>query len=213
MGCRLKKTDEAALVTFGDGATSEGDWHEAMNFAGVFRAPVVFLCQNNFWAISVPLSKQTAGSIAERAVGYGFPGLRIDGNDILAVYAATRAAADRARRGEGPYLIEAVTYRMGAHTSSDDPTRYRLDADVQAWSLKDPITRYKAWLMGAGVLDEATHRSITEEAEGIGREIREKLVRLPAPAAGDAIYGRVYGNPPEPFLREREEFEASLEQD
>ncbi len=213
MGCRLKKTDEAALVTFGDGATSEGDWHEAMNFAGVFRAPVVFLCQNNFWAISVPLSKQTAGSIAERAAGYGFPGLRIDGNDILAVYAATRAAADRARRGEGPYLIEAVTYRMGAHTSSDDPTRYRLDADVQAWSAKDPITRYKAWLMGAGILDEGSDRAITEEAEGIGREIREKLLRLPVPEPGEAIYGRVYGNPPEPFLREREEFEASLEQD
>jgi len=102
---------------------------------------------------------------------------------------------------------------MGAHTSSDDPTRYRLDADVQAWSAKDPITRYKAWLMGAGILDEGSDRAITEEAEGIGREIREKLLRLPVPEPGEAIYGRVYGNPPEPFLREREEFEASLEQD
>src|SRR6202022_587873 len=116
MGCRFKRSDEVALVTFGDGATSEGDWHEAMNFAGVFRAPLVFLCQNNAWAISVPLAKQTAGSIAERARGYGFPGIRIDGNDVLAVYAATRAAASRARQHDGPYLIEAVTYRMGAHT-------------------------------------------------------------------------------------------------
>src|SRR6266567_198378 len=120
LGCRLKRSDEVVLSTFGDGATSEGDWHEAMNFAGVFKAPVVFLCQNNGWAISVPLSKQTAGSIADRARGYGFPGIRIDGNDVLGVYAAVMAAADRARQGEGPYLIEAVTYRLGAHTSSDD---------------------------------------------------------------------------------------------
>ncbi len=212
MGCRFKKSNEAVLVTFGDGATSEGDWHEAMNFAGVFRSPVVFLCQNNYWAISVPLDRQTAGSIAERAQGYGFPGIRIDGNDILAVYAATRAAADRARNGEGPYLIEAVTYRMGAHTSSDDPTRYRLAADVEAWSLKDPIARYKTWLMSAGHLDEAADRAMAEEAEGIAREMRDKLARAPMPAPGDAIYGRVYATPSEPFRRERKEFEASLEQ-
>ena len=212
MGCRFRKSDEAVLVTFGDGATSEGDWHEAMNFAGVFRSPVVFLCQNNAWAISVPLSRQTAGPIAERAQGYGFPGIRIDGNDILAVYAATKAAADRARAGEGPYLIEAVTYRMGAHTSSDDPTRYRQAADVEAWSAKDPIARYKAWLTSKGLLDGAAERAIIENAEGIARAMREKLAKAPMPAAGVAVYGRVYGMPSEPFLKEREEFEASLEQ-
>src|SRR6195256_412678 len=118
MGSRFKHSDDIALVTFGDGATSKGDWHEAMNFAGVFRAPVVFLCQNNYWAISVPLSKQTAGAIADRAQGYGFPGIRIDGNDVLGVYAAVRAAAERARQGEGPDLIEGETSRMGGHTSS-----------------------------------------------------------------------------------------------
>src|SRR6202165_4884150 len=139
MGCRLKHTDEVVLSTFGDGATSEGDWHEAMNFAGVFKSPVVFLCQNNHWAISVPLSKQTAGSIVDRATGYGFPGIRIDGNDILAVYAAVRAAAARARQGDGPYLIEAVTYRIGAHTSSDDPTRYRLARAPAAWGFMGPL--------------------------------------------------------------------------
>jgi 2-oxoisovalerate dehydrogenase E1 component alpha subunit len=211
MGCRLKQTDEAVLVTFGDGATSEGDWHEAMNFAGVFRSPVVFLCQNNYWAISVPFNRQTAGSIAERAPGYGFPGIRIDGNDVLAVYAATRAAADRARRGGGPYLIEAVTYRMGAHTSSDDPTRYRLDADVAPWALKDPIARYRAWLTDEGILDDAAVAAADEHAEAVAREMRGKLGRLPVPTSGDAVYGRVYQNPPEPFMREREEFEASLE--
>ena len=212
MGCRFKKSDEAVLVTFGDGATSEGDWHEAMNFAGVFRSPVVFLCQNNAWAISVPLSRQTAGPIAERAPGYGFPGIRIDGNDILAVYAATRAAADHARAGHGPYLIEAVTYRMGAHTSSDDPTRYRPAADLEAWAQKDPIARYRSWLMSSRLLDEATDRAIIDDAEQLAREMREKLARAPMPAAGDAVYGRVYQSPSASFIKEREEFEASLEQ-
>src|SRR5213596_875459 len=156
MGSRLKHSDDVALVTFGDGATSKGDWHEALNVAGVFKAPVIFLCQNNHWAISVPLSQQTAGSIAERAQGYGFPGIRIDGNDVLAVFAAVRAAAERARRGDGPYLIEAMTYRMGAHTSSDDPTRYRTESELEAWNAKDPIARYRAWLEQQGIIDERT---------------------------------------------------------
>lgn len=212
MGCRLKKTDEAVLVTFGDGATSEGDWHEAMNFAGVFKAPVIFLCQNNYWAISVPFTRQTAGSIAERAEGYGFPGIRIDGNDILSVFAATRAAAERARRGEGPYLIEAVTYRMGAHTSSDDPTRYRQASEVEAWSAKDPVARYRAWLSAQGAFDESFDREVTEEAERIASEMREKLAHAVMPPAGEAIYGHVYQRPSAQFLKEREEFEASLEQ-
>src|SRR2546422_9761264 len=134
MGCRLKHSDEVVLSTFGDGATSEGDWHEAMNFAGVFKSPVVFLCQNNYWAISVPLAKQTAGSIAERAPGYGFPGIRIDGNDVLGVFAPVRAAADRPRRADGPSLIEPMTYPMGAHPGSVDPTRTPLDTGLQAWT-------------------------------------------------------------------------------
>jgi 2-oxoisovalerate dehydrogenase E1 component alpha subunit len=211
MGCRFKRSDEVALVTFGDGATSEGDWHEAMNFAGVFRAPVVFLCQNNAWAISVPLAKQTAGSIAERARGYGFPGIRIDGNDVLAVYAATRAAASRARQHDGPYLIEAVTYRMGAHTSSDDPTRYRPDSELRAWREKDPIARYRAWLLAQQVIDDATVASIDGEAEASAQAMRARLAAIAPSPPGEAIFGRVYGAPPASFQREREEFEASLE--
>jgi pyruvate dehydrogenase E1 component alpha subunit len=213
MGCRLKQTDEVVLSTFGDGATSEGDWHEAMNFAGVFRAPVVFLCQNNGWAISVPLSKQTAGSIAERAEGYGFPGIRIDGNDVLGVYAGVQAAAARARQGDGPYLIEAMTYRMGAHTSSDDPTRYRLNSELETWQAKDPIARYQAWLLDQGVIDQGLIGAIAAEAESAAQAMRARLLSLPPPPPGEAIFGKVYSNPPASFLQQREEFEASLESD
>jgi pyruvate dehydrogenase E1 component alpha subunit len=211
MGCRLKHSDEVVLSTFGDGATSEGDWHEAMNFAGVFKSPVVFLCQNNHWAISVPLSKQTAGSIVDRAKGYGFPGIRIDGNDVLGVYAAVRGAAARARQGEGPYLIEAVTYRMGAHTSSDDPTRYRLDSDLEAWGQRDPIVRYQAWLKDQGVIDDGLIGAMAAEAESVAQAMRARLTSLPTPPPAEAIFGRVYSNPPASFVEEREEFEASLE--
>jgi 2-oxoisovalerate dehydrogenase E1 component alpha subunit len=211
MGCKFKRSDEVTLSTFGDGATSEGDWHEAMNFAGVFGAPVVFLCQNNQWAISVPISKQTAGSIAERAAGYGFPGIRIDGNDVLGVYAAVRAAARRARAGDGPYLIEAVTYRMGAHTTSDDPTRYRQEAELKPWQEKDPIARYRSWLMAQGLMDERLASQITAEAETAAQGIRSRLLAIAPRPPGDAIFGHVFTEPPAPFQREREEFEASLE--
>jgi 2-oxoisovalerate dehydrogenase E1 component alpha subunit len=211
MGSRIKHTDDVVLSTFGDGATSKGDWHEAMNFAGVFQAPVVFLCQNNHWAISVPLAKQTAGSIAERAQGYGFPGIRIDGNDVLGVFAAVRAAADRARRGGGPYLIEAMTYRMGPHTTSDDPTRYRSEAELERWSSKDPIPRYRQWLQRQGLLDEAALAAINQEVETAVEAMRNRLRSTPVPPAGEVIFGRVYQHPSDSFLEEREEFEASLE--
>ena len=211
MGSKFKHSDEVTLSTFGDGATSEGDWHEAMNFAGVFRAPVVFLCQNNQWAISVPLAKQTAGSIAERAVGYGFPGIRIDGNDVLGVYAAVRAAARRARDGDGPYLIEATTYRMGAHTTSDDPTRYRQEAELKPWQQKDPIARYRAWLIDQGIMDERVVADITAEAESAAQGIRARLLAIVPSPPGDAIFGHVFSEPPAGFQREREEFEATLE--
>jgi pyruvate dehydrogenase E1 component alpha subunit len=211
MGSRFKHSDDVVLSTFGDGATSKGDWHEAMNFAGVFQAPVVFLCQNNQWAISVPLSKQTAGSIAERAQGYGFPGIRIDGNDVLAVFAAVRAAAARARRGDGPYLIEAMTYRMGPHTTSDDPTRYRSETELERWSLKDPIPRYRQWLQGQGLLDEAALAAINRDVETAVEAMRNRLRSMPVPPAGEVIFGRVYERPPDSFVEERNEFEGSLE--
>jgi 2-oxoisovalerate dehydrogenase E1 component alpha subunit len=211
MGSRLRRGDDVVLSTFGDGATSKGDWHEAMNFAGVFKAPVVFLCQNNHWAISVPLGKQTAGSIAERAPGYGFPGIRMDGNDVLAVFAAVRAAAERARRGDGPYLIEAMTYRMGPHTSSDDPTRYRQQTELEAWSKRDPIPRYRAWLQEQGLLDSNAVAAVEQEAERAVEAMRTRLRAIAPPPAGEVIFGRVYQDPPGSFLEERAEFESSLE--
>src|SRR3954463_12602651 len=145
--------DAAVIAYFGDGATAQGDVNEAFVFAAVQNAPVVFFCQNNQWAISEPSDRQTRIPLYQRAAGFGFPGVRVDGNDVLAVYAVTKAALDRARRGEGPTFIEAFTYRMGAHTTSDDPTRYRIAAEVEEWKLKDPIARVKALLSRNGMAD------------------------------------------------------------
>lgn len=211
LGCKLDRSPQAVLACFGDGATSEGDWHEAMNFAGVFRCPVVFYCQNNHWAISVPLEKQTAGRIAERAAGYGFPGVRIDGNDVLTVYAVVHEAAERARRGEGPSLIEAVTYRMGAHSSADDPTRYRTDAELSAWSSRDPVNRYEGWLRAEGLLDDARAGAIRAEADAVVQAMRTNLVNTPVPAPTGILFDRVYQAPPRNFRAERDEFAATLE--
>jgi len=139
--------DVVVMAYFGDGATSEGDFHEAMNFAGVWHVPVVFVCQNNQWAISVPLKKQThSRTIAQKALAYGLPGIQVDGNDVLAVYAAAHEAVDRARAGDGPTLIECVTYRLGVHTTADDPTKYRADEEVAMWEQKDPLTRFRTYL-------------------------------------------------------------------
>lgn len=211
MGCRLERSGEVVLTVFGDGATSEGDWHEGMNFAGVFRAPLVFLCQNNHWAISVPLSRQTAGSIVDRAAGYGFPGVRVDGNDVIAVYRAVRDAAERARRGEGPSLIEAVTYRMGAHTTSDDPTRYRVESELQPWSARDPIHRLEGRLRQAGILDDAAVERAGRDAEATAQRMRAAILGLPARDPATVVFDGIYHNPPEAFRRERDEFAASLE--
>jgi pyruvate dehydrogenase E1 component alpha subunit len=162
--------DEAVvMVYFGDGATSEGDFHEAMNFAGVWHVPVVFVCQNNQWAISIPLKKQThSRTIAQKALAYGIPGIQVDGNDVLAVHAASREAVDRARAGDGPTLIECVTYRLGVHTTADDPTRYRSDEEVRAWERRDPLTRFSAYLEKKGLLDAGVEQEIEEEiAQGV----------------------------------------------
>jgi pyruvate dehydrogenase E1 component alpha subunit len=165
------------LTFLGDGATSEGDAHEALNFAAVFKAPCIFVVQNNHWAISVPVSRQHAGpSIAHRAIGYGMPGIRVDGNDVLACYAVTEEAARRARDGGGPTLIEAVTYRMGPHTTSDDPTRYRSDEELEYWAARDPIQRYRTYLQAQGVWTERLEDRIAAKSKRLRAELRESVV-------------------------------------
>ena len=148
-----ERPGEAVIAYFGDGATSQGDVNEAFVFASVFNAPIVFFCQNNQWAISEPLEKQSRIPLYQRARGFGFPGLRVDGNDVLACYAVTQKAMQAAREGQGPTLIEAFTYRMGAHTTTDDPTRYRLASELEMWKLKDPIERVRAYLVRTGLAE------------------------------------------------------------
>jgi len=165
------------LAFLGDGATSEGDVHEALNFAAVFNAPCIFFVQNNHWAISVPVERQMAvSSIAQRAPGYGMSGIRVDGNDVLACFAVTAEAAQRAREGGGPTLIEAVTYRMGPHTTSDDPTRYRSRAEVDVWEARDPIARYRTYLRSVGVWTERLEERVGARAKRLRTELRESIV-------------------------------------
>ncbi|HZS40152.1 MAG TPA: thiamine pyrophosphate-dependent enzyme [Polyangia bacterium] len=177
---RLKKDPIVVLGCLGDGATSEEDFHVAANFAGVYKAPVVFLCQNNQWAISTPCTQQTASrTFAVKALAYGFPGVRADGNDVFAVYSAVQAAAERARRGDGPTLVEALTYRVSAHSSSDDPTRYRDERITEAWRKKDPIARLERFLLQQGLIDEAAKQKIYADADA---EVREAIAaEEPAP--------------------------------
>ena len=161
-----RKTDEVVMTFFGDGATSEGDFHEGMNFAGVYQTPVIFLCQNNHWAISVPRSKQTRSeTLAQKALGYGIPGIQVDGNDILAVYAAAKEAVDRARSGGGPTMIECVTYRITMHTTADDPKRYRTDEEVEGWKKKDPLVRFEKYLTDKGVAAKDTFQALETEVK------------------------------------------------
>ena len=173
---------EAVIAYFGDGATSQGEVNEAFVWSGVFNAPIVFFCQNNQYAISEPLERQTRIPLYRRAAGYGFPGVRIDGNDVLASYAVTRAALDNARNGQGPTLIEAYTYRMGAHTSSDDPTRYRIASEVESWKAKDPIARLKAFLakQQIGRRRRSSPRSTTT-AKKLALDLRERVLAMPDP--------------------------------
>ncbi|MCT7660519.1 pyruvate dehydrogenase (acetyl-transferring) E1 component subunit alpha [Mycobacterium deserti] len=169
--------DSVTLAFLGDGATSEGDAHEALNFAAVFKAPCVFFVTNNQWAISVPVSHQMAApSIAHRAVAYGMPGVRVDGNDVLACFAVTSEAAKRARDGGGPTLIEALTYRMGPHTTSDDPTRYRSDDEVAQWAARDPITRYRTYLQSVGVWSDRLEERVGARSKRLRAELRDAIV-------------------------------------
>jgi 2-oxoisovalerate dehydrogenase E1 component alpha subunit len=201
---------EAAIVYFGDGATSQGDVNEAFIWASVFNAPVVFFCQNNQWAISEPLERQSRIPLYQRASGFGFPGVRVDGNDVFACLAVTRKAMQAAREGQGPTLIEAFTYRMGAHTTTDDPTRYRLAAELEAWKLKDPVERVKAYLVRTGAADQAFFDAIDAEAADVGRNVRQGCLTMPDPAPM-AIFENVYSEPTELLRAERKQFAAYLD--
>jgi pyruvate dehydrogenase E1 component alpha subunit len=180
-GAEATAGDEAVIAYFGDGASSQGDVNEAFIWAGVFHAPIVFFCQNNQYAISEPLERQTRVPIYQRASGFGFPGIRVDGNDVLASFAVTRAALDDARRGQGPTLIEAYTYRMGAHTTSDDPTRYRIASEVEAWQAKDPILRLRLFLEKQQLADADFFAEVDARANAESVELRERVLAMPDP--------------------------------
>ena len=198
--------DAAVITYFGDGASSEGDVAEAFDFAAVNHAPVVFFCQNNQYAISVPLARQTVVPIAHRAAGYGFRGVRVDGNDVLACHAVTTAALQQARDGGGPMLVEAVTYRMGAHTTSDDPSRYRSDDEVASWKAKDPIERVRAYLDSAGTPPQF-FTDLETEAEVLGEHLREQCHAMENPDLAE-LFDHVYVEQTDELREQQREYVA-----
>ena len=210
MGIQRDGTDEAVIAYFGDGATSQGDVNEAFIWASVFNAPIVFYCQNNQWAISEPLEKQSRVPLYQRARGFGFPGLRVDGNDVLACYAVTRKAMQAAREGQGPTLIEAFTYRMGAHTTTDDPTRYRLASELEMWKLRDPIERVRAYLVRGGLADPEFFAELEEEAKQVAARVREACRNMPDPPPL-SLFDHVYAEPTAILREEREQYAAYLD--
>lgn len=209
LGVHNDGSDAVAVAYFGDGATSEGDVSEALLFAATFAAPVVFFCQNNQWAISEPVLLQSKHDLVGRADGFGMPGVRVDGNDVLAVMAVTREALDRARRGEGPTFIEAVTYRMGPHTTADDPTRYRAAAEVAEWRERDPIARLETYLRSTGALDDAGVSEVVQRAEATAAELRAGCLALPDPAPAE-LFAHVHAEPHSGIDRQRDHYERYL---
>lgn len=209
MAAQRRKHPIVTVPFFGDGATSSNDFHAGMNFAGVFRTPTIFFCQNNQWAISLPREKQThSKTLAEKAEAYGFRGVVVDGTDVKAVYRAVAEARHRAIRGEGPTMIEAQVYRLGPHSTSDDPKRYRPDSEVAEWKAKDPLTRFRAELIGAGVLDEATDRKIVEEARAQVAAVIEASERIP-PIAPLSLFDDVFASRTPRLEEERREVETA----
>ena len=208
------ETDAAVMAYFGDGASSQGDVSEAFVFAASYQSPVVFFLQNNHWAISVPVEIQSRTPLYLRSSGFGIPGVQIDGNDVLAGYAVTKQTLDAARSGQGPRFIEALTYRMGAHTSSDDPTKYRLDSEVDYWQRRDPIARFETWLRSRGE-DDAFFADVATEAEDVAADIRKRTLALGTPSVGK-MFDHVYSEP-HPVIEAQQrwlaEYEASLEND
>jgi pyruvate dehydrogenase E1 component alpha subunit len=201
------ETGEATICFFGDGATSQGDVHEGFVWASVYDAPVVFFCQNNQWAISEPLERQTRVPLYRRARGYGFNGVRVDGNDVLASLAVTRWALEECRTGNGPVLIEAFTYRMDAHTTSDDPSRYRLADELELWKLKDPIERVRVNLVREHEVGAEFFDDVAAEADALAGRLREYCVAMPKPSPA-RIFSEVYAEPSPPLDAQRDEFLA-----
>ena len=205
--------DEAVVVYYGDGASSQGDVHEAMVFAASYQAPTVFFLQNNQWAISVPVSTQTRVPFAQRSAGYGIPSVRVDGNDVLASYAVSRLALEEARAGGGPRAIEAETYRLGAHTTSDDPTKYRTSDEEAAWAQRDPIARMRAFLEGKGTA-ASFFDDVDASAAAAAEDLRVRTLALTPPSA-DKIFDHVYSEP-HPLIEEqrawRAQYEASFDE-
>jgi pyruvate dehydrogenase E1 component alpha subunit len=209
---KYRRKDEVAMTFFGDGATSEGDFHEGLNFAAVFQVPAVFVCQNNHWAISIPLSRQTRSkTLAQKAIAYGMPGIQVDGNDILAVYSAAREAVQRARSGGGPTFIECVTYRLMMHTTADDPKRYRTDKEVEQWQKRDPLPRFQKYLSGRGLLSKAglaeIESEVTQEIQRAVDRAEEKMKEIGNPVD---MFEHAYAEMPPYLAEQREAFEREL---
>ena len=206
---KYKQKKDVVMVFHGDGATSEGDFHESLNFAGVFQTPTIFVCQNNQWAISIPRSKQTRSkTLAQKALAYGIPGVQVDGNDVLAVYSAAKDATERARSGDGPTLIECVTYRMSVHTTADDPSIYREEEEVKKWEARDPITRFQKYLKDKNLLSdidiEKLEEKIKSEIKDVIKAWEDKMKELGDPAD---MFTFQYAEMPPHLISQKEEME------
>lgn len=205
---KLRRTRDVAVGFLGDGATSEPDFHAALTFAGVHQTPSVIVCQNNGWSISVPTSKQTASpTIAVKGLAYGVPSVRVDGNDVLAVYEVLREAFERARSGGGPTFVECVTYRIGAHSTSDDPTRYRTQAEVDRWQRRDPVERFHRWLAARGLTDDARRAAIEAELDAEIVQVIKEVEALPPPSR-ESLFDDVYAELPWHLREQRAELLA-----
>ncbi len=214
MAMNIKKEKKVVMTYFGDGASSEGDCHEALNFASVYRAPVVFICNNNQYAISVPISKQMRNeTLAQRAIAYGMPGIRVDGNDVLAVYQATQEAIERARKGEGPSLIECLTYRVTPHTTADDPKRYRSEEECQLWTKREPLARFAKYLENKGIMTAKDFEKMEAEVDA---EIKEAVKRVEELSKSDELmnpllmFDYLYADIPQDLQEQRDQCAKTL---